>query len=107
MDLIYIDDVVEGLDQAMTAERVVGETIPIGTGVETTVNELAKLVIELTDSKSEVEHLPLRRGEIPKTRLCADIMKMKKILNFTARYNLEQGLSKTIRWWRRSSSKIC
>ena len=107
MDLTYIDDIVEASFKAMTVERAVGETILIGTGVETTVNELAELVIDLTDSKSEIEHLPLRRGETPRTRICADTTKTKKILNFTARNNLEQGLSKTIRWWQNIHSKVC
>ena len=72
----------------------IGETINIGNNVETTVLDLAKLIIKLTDSKSELQFLPaLKDGDM--TRRHPDITKMKTLLNEDL-IQLEEGLKKVL-----------
>ena len=71
------------------------ETINIGNNVETTVLNLAKLIIKLTDSKSELQFLPpLKDGDM--TRRHPDIAKMKILLRQQDLIQLEEGLKKVL-----------
>ncbi|MEW6230143.1 MAG: SDR family NAD(P)-dependent oxidoreductase, partial [Bacillota bacterium] len=65
-DFIFVDDVVDACLKAPTPEAV-GEVFDIGTGVATTVNEVARLIIKLTGSKSKIEYFPMRTGEVKLT----------------------------------------
>ncbi|MGB0881334.1 MAG: NAD-dependent epimerase/dehydratase family protein [Vicingaceae bacterium] len=70
-------------------------TINIGNNVETTILELAKTIIKLTNSKSEIKHLPaLKEGDM--TRRNPDITIMKSLLNQEI-YTLEEGLKKVLK----------
>ena len=70
----------------------------LGNPDEFRVIELAKLVLKLTNSKSEIEHLPLPEDD-PKQRK-PDVAKAKKILGWDPRVSLEQGLKKAIEYFR-------
>jgi UDP-glucose 4-epimerase len=63
VDLIHTRDLAAVLCDAIRYGN--DETFDGGTGLALTVNEVAEMVIELADSKSEVQHLPMRRGEAP------------------------------------------
>jgi len=63
VDLVYSQDVARMLIDALEFGEC--ETFDAGTGQAMTVNDVADLVIQLTDSPSKVEHLPMRRGERP------------------------------------------
>ncbi len=68
----------------------------IGNENEITINELAKKVIELTNSKSEIVCSPLPEDD-PKRRK-PDITKAKNILDWEPKIGLEEGLNKIIEW---------
>lgn len=64
VDLIDVDDVARVFLDALSAPGE-DELIDAGTSVGLTVNEVADFVLEITGSTAGVEHLPMRRGEIP------------------------------------------
>ena len=64
VDLIDVDDVARVFLDALSAPGQ-DELIDAGTSVGLTVNEVADFVLEITGSTAGVEHLPMRRGEIP------------------------------------------
>ncbi|PCI07326.1 MAG: hypothetical protein COB73_08455 [Flavobacteriaceae bacterium] len=69
-------------------------TINIGNNIETSILDLAQLIIKLTDSKSEIKHLPpLEDGDM--TRRNPDITIMKELLNEEL-ISLEEGLKKVL-----------
>lgn len=72
VDLIDVDDVARVFLDALSAPGQ-DELIDAGTCVGLTVNEVAEFVLEITGSTAGVEHLPMRRGEIP-TRVVAQGM---------------------------------
>ncbi len=96
----FISDEVEGLlrlaHPAMTQAR--GEVINIGNNKEDTVVDLAKLIIEMTGSKSELKHSPLPKDD--PGRRCPILDKAKRILDWQPRTLLEEGLKYTIPWFR-------
>ena len=93
-DYVYVDDVVNALVSASTAADVNGKIINVGSGVETSVRDLAKLVIEITDSSPEEIYNP-RVGSGVK-RMCADLTQAKKLLDYVPLIPLEMGIRLTI-----------
>lgn len=90
----YRDDNVDACARCMYEDLHVNDTVNIGSDYEISVLELAKIIIGITNSKSEIVHLPpLKEGDM--TRRKPDIAKMRKLLGrpMTA---LEEGIRKTI-----------
>ncbi|MBN1544763.1 NAD-dependent epimerase/dehydratase family protein [Candidatus Woesearchaeota archaeon] len=94
-DFIYVKDVVQALVVAM--EKLTG-VYNVGTGVETSVNLLADIILTISGSASRIDHLPSRDGDI--IRSYGDISEICSE-GFSARYSLEDGLKDTIYWMRK------
>lgn len=95
----YVDDLLDGLVRMMgTDDRVIGP-INMGNPFEFSMNELANLVIKLTDSKSKLVFLPLPSDD-PLQRK-PDISKAKEILNWEPKIELEEGLKETIKYFKK------
>ena len=73
----------------------------IGSGINTRVIDVANLIIELTGSKSEIEFLPMRTGEV-KLHTKADLAAAKKYLGWQPETSLADGLKKTIPYYERA-----
>ena len=93
----YISDMVEGLYRLLLSNK--NEPVNIGNPREITLNELAKIIIKITNSKSKIVHKPLPVDD-PKVRR-PDITKAKKFLHWTPKVSLEDGLTKTISWFKK------
>jgi dTDP-glucose 4,6-dehydratase len=92
----YIDDLVEGVCRLM--EVPFNLPVNIGNPTEMTILDLAKLILRLTGSRSKIEHRPLPEDD-PKTRQ-PDISRAKEVLGWEPRVPLEEGLQRTIEWYR-------
>ncbi len=92
----YIMDLVEGIFRFMLSN--VNTPLNLGNPNEFTILELAKLVIKFTNSKSKVISNPLP-GDDPKQRQ-PDISKAKKLLKWQPKVELEEGLKRTIEWFK-------
>lgn len=90
----YVDDTIEALLLLMEKEEANGEIINIGNPNEITILELAKKIITLTKSSSELTFFPLPNDD--PTQRQPDINKAKKILGWEPKVTLKQGLLKTI-----------
>lgn len=91
----YVQNNIDACINAAFNPDFAEETINIGNNIETTVLDLAKLIIKLTDSKSELQFLPpLKDGDM--TRRHPDITKMKILLNQQGLIQLEEGLKKVL-----------
>ncbi len=93
----YIDDLIEGIYRASVYENLNGEVINLGNPEEYKIIDLAKKIIEKTNSNSKIIFEPLPEDD-PKRR-CPDITKAKKILNWEPRISLDEGLEKTIKYF--------
>ena len=90
----YVEDTVAGIISLMNSSEY--DVFNIGNPNEMTVGQLAEKIIELTDSTSEIKYLKLPNDD-PKQRK-PDITKAKTKLNWEPKVNLEDGLTKTIKW---------
>jgi UDP-glucuronate decarboxylase len=96
----YADDLVEGFIRLMNSDDSLTGPINLGNPGEFTMIELAEKVLRLTGSKSKLLHMPLPQDD-PKQRR-PDISKAKQYLDWEPTIALEQGLEKTIAYFRRA-----
>jgi UDP-glucuronate decarboxylase len=94
----YADDLVEGFIRLMNADDSVTGPVNIGNPGEFTMLELAERVLRLTGSKSKLIHFPLPEDD-PKQRR-PDITKAKELLGWAPTVALEEGLARTISYFK-------
>ena len=94
----YVSDLIEGLIGLMGAPDEMTGPVNLGNPTELTIRELAEKIIDMTASKSELEGHPLP-GAAPMQR-CPDIGLAKSALRWEPRVALEDGLEKTIRYFK-------
>jgi dTDP-glucose 4,6-dehydratase len=92
----YIDDLVAGIHKLLEVEHHL--PVNIGNPHEMTVLEFAKKVIEITGSKSPIVYKPLPEDD-PQVRQ-PDITKARKLLGWEPKVKLDEGLAKTIEYFR-------
>jgi UDP-glucuronate decarboxylase len=90
----YVTDLVDGLVRLMNTRPSVTGPINLGNPGEFTIRELAEMVIDLTASKSKLVRKPLPEDD-PKQRQ-PDIAKAKKVLGWTPKVKLREGLKRSI-----------
>ncbi len=93
----YVDDLIDGMLRMMGAPDDITGPINIGNPNEFTILELAKQVIELTGSRSEIVYRPLPQDD--PTQRQPIIEKATRILQWTPRTQLREGLLKTIAYF--------
>lgn len=89
-DYVFVEDVVQGLITASTAPEVNRLTINIGSGIETSIRDLAKKITEISGKNPEIVYNI--RNEGGPNRMCADLTLAKEKLNFSPKISLEEGL---------------
>ncbi len=94
-DYVFVSDVVAANLLAMKPSKAVGE-INIGTGKQTSVNELAKRLIKIADVKVKIKHSLAVDGELMKSALNSKMA--NKLLKLKPEVRLETGLQKTWEW---------
>ena len=95
-DFVYVDDVVEA-NLAVMGKEVQG-VYNVGTGQETSINELFSLIRELTGSGCKEIHGPAKKGE--QARSVVDTTKLRHELGWDSRVSLREGLSRTVEFFR-------
>jgi dTDP-glucose 4,6-dehydratase len=92
----YISDLVDGVIRVMGSD--VNDPVNIGNPHEMTVEEMARAIVKMTGSKSEIVYRPLPTDD-PKVRQ-PDITRARTLLGWEPRVQLEQGLTRTIAYFR-------
>ena len=96
-DFVYVTDLANGLIRAMEADGVGGEVFQLASGVETSLNTLISLLVEISGCEPEVRREPPRRGEI--LRNYSLVEKAKHRLGYAPEVSLRQGLELTYAWF--------
>jgi len=98
MDFVHVQDVARANVLAARSE-VAGEALNVGSGVETSLLELAELLLAVMGSAVGVEHGPPRRAAAVPRRL-ADVDRARRLLGFETEVSLDDGLRDLVAWWR-------
>lgn len=96
-EFLYVDDAAEGL---LRATESLHEPIPVnlGTGIEITIKELVELIARKTGFEGEIRWDATKPDGQP--RRCLDTSRAKELLGWEAQMSFEEGLTRTIEWWR-------
>jgi nucleoside-diphosphate-sugar epimerase len=99
-DYTYIEDAVDATLLAGIQPRAEGEVFNVGTGIETSVNELARMISEAAGRPTEIEHIDRRDIDNIRRRV-VNIEKARRMLRWTPTVTLKDGLSRTASWLER------
>lgn len=102
-DMNYVDDTVDGFVAVGSHAAAVGEVVNIGSGREIGIGALARLIVEIAGSKSEVveDAQRIRPPHSEVERLLCDATKARKLLGWAPQVGLEEGLRRSIDWFSR------
>ena len=98
-DFVFVEDVVEA-NLAMIGQDTQG-TYNVGTGVETSVNDLFRILVQHTGSTCKEIHGPAKKGE--QARSVIDSTKLRQEVSWEPRADLSEGLKKTVEYFRERS----
>ncbi|HXT37554.1 MAG TPA: NAD-dependent epimerase/dehydratase family protein [Chloroflexota bacterium] len=100
----YVDDAVRATILAGARPTAVGEAFNVGSSAEMSINAAASAVLHLTNSPSAIhylKHVDVFGGNFEDTRRrVPDIAKAERLLGFTARVDIVEGIRRTMDWWR-------
>lgn len=100
-DWLYVEDTCDGIERALTGDIKIlkGQIINLGTGRCLSVIEIARMIADLMGkSQSLIHQTPARPGEVK--RHIADTQRAAELLKFQAATRFEEGIVKTIEWYR-------
>lgn len=99
-DLTYVEDTVSGFLVAARTDKIIGETVNLGTGTDISIGDLAKQIALMMNKDIEIGEDPqrLRPAKSEVKRLLSNPDKMKRLTGWEAKTSLAEGLEKTIQW---------
>jgi UDP-glucose 4-epimerase len=101
----YVDDTVEGTLRAALDLRGEGKIFNVGNDHETSIIDLATTIIAMTGSSSTVQHVSYEqrfgKGFEDTKRRIPDVQRARAVLDFNAGVSLQDGLQRTLAWWRK------
>ncbi len=101
-DFLYVDDLVDCFLQVANCPAAYGEVFNVGTGIPISFIDLAKKIVEVAGSgKVAFTEFTKERKEVEPGDYYTDISKIKRVVGWTPRTSLEEGLRKTIAFYRR------
>lgn len=101
-DWIYVDDHVEAYMKALGNGKAIGEVIQVCSGKGYTTEQTADIIAKLTGFRGEVVWNSTPRRPLDARILIGDNSKARKLLGWEPKYTLEEGLRKTIEYWRKT-----
>lgn len=108
-DFVHVHDVVRGTIRAAKVDDAVGMVINIGSGVPTSIRQLAEIIIHLTGEKTQIHYTNpdsfedgRKPGELK--HMCLNTERAKNLLDWRAVITLEDGLTRYINWLRENKT---
>jgi len=108
----YIDDIVNGTILAAKKEAAIGKTFNLGSNQETSILELANLIIQLAGKEKRLKPIFIPHKEFygpfyeDVKRRVPDITKARKILGYKPKIHLEKGLLRTLQWYEQHPERL-
>ncbi len=104
-DFVYATDVAEATARAAKNSQAIGMVINVGSGIATTIKELAQIMADVSGRRHlEASRGERRRGEIRFSQ--ADTNRAKKVLGFESKVSLREGIGNFLSWYVREESRL-
>jgi UDP-glucose 4-epimerase len=97
-DFVFVEDVVEANLQAARAPGAAGAILNIGSGRQTTINDVLRALQEAMGETAEPEHCDERQGDVRHS--LADISRAREAIGFEPQVAFEEGVCRTVEWYR-------
>jgi UDP-glucose 4-epimerase len=97
MDFVYIEDIARA-NLLAAASEATDEVLNVASGVETSLNDLAKALLRVMGSDLRPEYGP-ERSVNPVARRLADTSRARELIGFEATVGLDEGLGRLVAWW--------
>ncbi|MFA5386671.1 MAG: SDR family NAD(P)-dependent oxidoreductase [Candidatus Paceibacterota bacterium] len=104
-DWTYVGDIVNGLLAMGVVKEAIGEAINLGSGKETKVIEMARMVNKITGNKNGVRYVKRRNWDVKK-RLLSSISKAKRLLGYKPQTTFQEGLESVCEWFIKNEENI-
>jgi UDP-glucose 4-epimerase len=104
MDFVFVEDIARANILAATNDAS-DDVFNVASGTETSLNDLAKALMQVMGVNLEIEYGPERKVN-PVPRRLADISKAERVLGFKAQVSLQHGLGRLVDWWRTQRSRL-
>ena len=106
-DFLYVRDAVQAYALALEqSDRIHGQVFNVGSGWQTSIREIAGLILETCGSPARLVQVPGRGpGDLP--GLCADTGLIRSTLGWSPQVPLEEGLARTVQWYRQLIPARC
>jgi len=102
---VDVDDTLDAIVGLAQHPEAVGQVFNVGSTEEISINSLARLIVELTESRSEIRHIPYDQAYAPgfedMRRRAPSIEKVRRLLGYQPKYSLKQSLQRVIEYERR------
>lgn len=97
-DWVYVEDTCRAVIRAIESGSAVGNVFNIGTGHDTSINDIAAMILKMTRSKSQIINVAPRPGQVD----ChiSSTSKSEEVLGWKAQVELEEGLQRAVRWYK-------
>lgn len=99
-DFIYVEDVVDAFMHALKKKQFIGEIFNIGTGAQTTVGQLAEIVVGISGKKTPIRFNAYEGRPWDTLHWSADTSKTREVLGWNYKISPEEGIKKTIDWYK-------
>jgi len=100
-DYTYIDDILAGIEAAMTYEGSNFEVINLGEAQAVELRQLIGLLEQALGKRAIIERLPAQPGDVPIT--CANIEKAGRLLGYNPKTKIEAGIEKFVQWFKQQA----
>lgn len=97
-DYTYIDDIIQGVRASIDYEGSIHEAFNLGESETTELSRLIELIEEALGKKAVIDRQPMQPGDVPITY--ADISKAKRLLSYSPKTKVEEGIPKFVEWFR-------
>ncbi|HXX33169.1 MAG TPA: SDR family NAD(P)-dependent oxidoreductase [Thermodesulfobacteriota bacterium] len=107
-DFLFVKDTVKGFIQVGKCEGAIGKVVNIGTGMDISIEELVKKVLDQMGKKVEIEvedgRIRPEKSEV--MQLLSDTHLAQELFQWAPRHTLEEGLRETIEWYQKNLSRF-
>jgi nucleoside-diphosphate-sugar epimerase len=100
-DFVFVGDVAQALVSAATAPAAPGRVFNVGTGRSVSILDLWRAIARAGGSDVQPTHGPARPGDVPHSLSCIEAARIH--LQFVPRVDFDEGLGRTLEWYRRST----
>ncbi|MBB6715653.1 NAD-dependent 4,6-dehydratase LegB [Clostridium gasigenes] len=102
-DFNFVLDTVKGFEEIWKSNKTIGEEINIASGIEISIGDLVKKLINIINPNAIIleDNTRIRPEKSEVNRLLGSNKKLKELTSWESEYNLEQGLLKTIEWFKK------